>query len=222
MAKGPGIAGALRHFRVACRSGPRHGLLSIHLLRNTNIYPNRGAAISDRYRHPTSHRGIHQRFNGTLHISARVDYGMKALMELTAVAGEDPARLVKADSLARDQEIPPKFLENILRSLRQAGIVASQRGADGGFRLDRPAEEVTVADVIRALDGPLAAVRGAPPEEIVYTGNAEHLREVWIATRAALREVLEHVTLADIAAGQFPSPVGSLLDTPGAWKRRGS
>jgi len=178
--------------------------------------------VSDRYRHPTSHRGIHQRFNGTMHISARVDYGMKALMELTAVASEDPQRLVKSDSLARDQEIPPKFLENIRRSLRQAGIVASQRGAEGGFRLDKPASEISVADVIRALDGPLAAVRGGPPEEIAYRGNAEHLREVWIATRAALREVLEHVTLADIASGDLPSPVGNLLDAPGAWKRRGS
>lgn len=169
---------------------------------------------------PPSARGIHARFNGTMHISARVDYGMKALMELTVAAQEDPRRLVKTETLAREQEIPAKFLENILRSLRQAGIVTSQRGAEGGFRLSRPPAEITVADVIRALDGPLAAVRGGPPEETTYSGNAVHLREVWIATRAAVREVLEHVTLADIASGELPGEVGTLLDAPGAWSRR--
>ncbi|MFM9050544.1 MAG: RrF2 family transcriptional regulator [Actinomycetota bacterium] len=157
-----------------------------------------------------------------MHVSARVDYGMRALMELTSVAFEDPHRLVTSDTVARDQEIPPKFLENILRSLRRAGIVASQRGADGGFRLDRPPAEVSVADVIRALDGPLVAVRGEAPEDVAYRGNAEHLRDVWIATRAAIREVLEHVSLADIATGDLPSGVGTLLETPGAWKRRDS
>jgi DNA-binding IscR family transcriptional regulator len=110
---------------------------------------------------------------------------------------------VKSDAIAREQEIPSKFLEKILRSLRHAGIVASQRGADGGFRLAKPPAEVSVADVIRALDGPLAAVR-----------------EVWIATRAAVRDVLEHVTLEDIAAGAMPGPVNDLLEAPGAWERR--
>lgn len=167
-----------------------------------------------------SHRGIHQRFNGTMHISARVEYAMKALMELTAAYDEDPAFMVKSEAIAREQEIPSKFLENILRGLRHAGIVASQRGADGGFRLARPPAEVSVADVIRALDGPLAAVRGGPPEEVHYSGNAEHLREVWVATRAAVRDVLEHVTLEDIATGDLPGPVNDLLDSPGAWERR--
>ena len=167
-----------------------------------------------------SHRGIHQRFNGTMHISERVEYAMKALMELTAAYDEDPAHLVKSEAIAREQEIPSKFLENILRGLRHAGIVASQRGAEGGFRLARPPSEVSVADVIRALDGPLAAVRGGPPEEVHYSGNAEHLREVWIATRAAVRDVLEHVTLEDIANGAMPGPVNDLLDSPGAWERR--
>ena len=174
----------------------------------------------DEYRRPPSHRGIHQRFNGTMHISARVDYGMKALMELTVVALKDPLRLVKSENLAREQEIPAKFLENILRSLRQAGIVASQRGAEGGFRLALPPADVTVADVIRALDGPLAAVRGGPPEETTYSGNATHLREVWIATRAAVRDVLENVSLADVVSGQLPGPVDELLASPGAWERR--
>jgi Rrf2 family protein len=155
-----------------------------------------------------------------MHISARVEYAMKALMELTAAYDEDPAHLVKSEAIAREQEIPSKFLENILRGLRHAGIVASQRGAEGGFRLARPPSEVSVADVIRALDGPLAAVRGGPPEEVHYSGNAEHLREVWIATRAAVRDVLEHVTLEDIANGAMPGPVNDLLDSPGAWERR--
>lgn len=167
-----------------------------------------------------SHRGIHQRFNGTMHISARVEYAMKALMELTAAYDEDPGHLVKSEAIAREQEIPSKFLENILRGLRHAGIVASQRGAEGGFRLARAPSEVSVADVIRALDGPLAAVRGGPPEEVHYSGNAEHLREVWVATRAAVRDVLEHVTLEDIATGDLPGPVNDLLESPGAWERR--
>ena len=173
-----------------------------------------------RYRHPVSHRGIHQRFNGTMHVSARADYGMKALMELTAAYALDPSLLIKTDALAREQEIPAKFLENILRSLKQAGIVWSQRGAVGGFRLARPPQQISVADVIRALDGPLAAVRGGPPEEISYSGNAQHLSEVWIATRAAVRAVLEQVTLADVASGHMPSDVQLLLDSPGAWERR--
>ena len=167
-----------------------------------------------------SHRGIHQRFNGTMHISARVEYAMKALMELTAAYDDDPHRLVKSETIAREQEIPSKFLENILRGLKQAGIVASQRGAEGGFRLSKPPADVSVADVIRALDGPLAAVRGGPPEEVHYSGNSVHLREVWIATRAAIREVLEHVSLEDLASGDLPTPVSGLLESPGAWERR--
>lgn len=167
-----------------------------------------------------SHRGIHQRFNGTMHISARVEYAMKALMELTAAYDDDPHRLVKSETIAREQEIPSKFLENILRGLKQAGIVASQRGADGGFRLAKQPSDVTVADVIRALDGPLAAVRGGPPEEVHYSGNAVHLREVWIATRAAIREVLEHISLEDLASGDLPTPINGLLESPGAWERR--
>ena len=151
-----------------------------------------------------SHRGIHQRFNGTMHISARVEYAMKALMELTVAYDEDPSHLVKSESIAREQEIPSKFLENILRGLRHAGIVASQRGAEGGFRLARPPSEVSVADVIRALDGPLAAVRGGPPEEVHYSGNAEHLREVWVATRAAVRDQQEQLTLEDLVTRPRP------------------
>ena len=127
---------------------------------------------------------------------------------------------MKSETIAREQEIPSKFLENILRGLKQAGIVVSQRGAEGGFRLAQPPSAVSVADVIRALDGPLAAVRGGPPEEVHYSGNSAHLREVWIATRAAIREVLEHVSLEDLASGDLPTPVSGLLEAPGAWQRR--
>lgn len=149
-----------------------------------------------------------------------MDYAMRALVELVHYSGEDPKRLVSCDSLATSLHIPAKFLESILRSLRQSGIVVSQRGAEGGFRLARSPNDITVADVIRALDGPLAAVRGAPPEDAMYEGRSEHLRDVWVATRAALRDVLEHVSLADIESGQMPEAVTTHLESPGAWKRR--
>ena len=155
-----------------------------------------------------------------MEVSARVDYAMRALVELVHYSGEDPKRLVSCDSLATNLHIPAKFLESILRSLRQSGIVVSQRGAEGGFRLARSPNDITVADVIRALDGPLAAVRGAPPEDAIYEGRSEHLRDVWVATRAALRDVLEHVSLADIESGQMPEAVTTYLESPGAWKRR--
>ena len=155
-----------------------------------------------------------------MHVSAKADYGMRALLELAAAYQEDPARLVKGDAIARSQGIPLKFLEGILRQLRQSGIVSSMRGAEGGYRLDRAPEEISIADVVRALDGPLAAVRGQRPEDVAYTGAAEHLREVWIALRAAMRDVLEHTSLADVAANHLPSEVARLLEEPGAWKRR--
>jgi Rrf2 family protein len=155
-----------------------------------------------------------------MHVSAKADYGMRALMELTVAHAEDPSRLVKGETIAASQGIPMKFLEGILRQLRQAGIVASQRGAEGGYRLDRDPAQVTIADVVRALDGPLAAVRGQRPEDLDYTGSAEHLREVWVAVRAAMRHVLEHLSLADVARGSLPADVTALLSEPGAWQRR--
>lgn len=157
-----------------------------------------------------------------MHVSAKADYGMRALLELTAVHAEDPARLVKGDTIARAQGIPLKFLEGILRQLRQSGIVTSMRGAEGGYRLDRAPDAISIADVVRALDGPLAAVRGQRPEDISYTGAAVHLQEVWIAVRAAMRDVLEHITLADVASNHLPEDVSRLLAEPGAWTRRKS
>ncbi len=145
---------------------------------------------------------------------------MRALLELTAAHRADPGRLVKGEAIATAQGIPLKFLEGILRQLRQAGVVTSQRGAEGGYRLDRDPATVSIADVVRALDGPLAAVRGKRPEDVEYDGASEHLREVWIAVRASMRQVLERVTLADVANGTMPRDLLALLEDPQAWRRR--
>jgi Rrf2 family protein len=152
-----------------------------------------------------------------MRISAKVDYAVRAAVELAAASGERP---VKAESIATSQGIPLNFLENILGELRHAGIVRSHRGADGGFRLAKPADRVTVADIIRAVEGPLASVRGGPPEDASYTGAAETLPRVWIAVRANLRKVVEHVTVADVAAGKIPAAVDRLAEDPEAWVTR--
>jgi Rrf2 family protein len=151
-----------------------------------------------------------------VYISAKADYATRALLMLAA-AGGGP---VKGEVLAREQGLPHKFLENTLTRLRHAGLLETQRGVDGGYRLARPADQITVADIMRSLDGPLAEVRGEKPEEAVYEGAATHLRDVWVAVRAALREVLENVTLADIVTGDLPRSVADLLELPGAWERR--
>jgi Rrf2 family protein len=147
-------------------------------------------------------------------ISAKVDYALKAAAELAVAEGAGP---VKGDLIARAQEIPPKFLENILLELRHAGLVQSQRGAEGGYWLARPAAEITVADVIRAVEGPLANVRGIRPEAVEYHGPAEPLRQVWVGVRASLRGVLESVTLADVARDELPPSLSKLLADPEAW-----
>jgi len=128
-------------------------------------------------------------------VSAKVDYALRALLELAAA---EPGRPVTAERLATAQEIPPKFLENILLELRRAEIVASQRGVEGGYRLARPASEISVADVVRSLEGPIASVRGVRPEEVEYTGPAQSLQPLWVELRASMREVLEGTTLADL------------------------
>jgi Rrf2 family protein len=151
-----------------------------------------------------------------MRISARADYAVRAAVELAA-AGEGPT---KGEMIAQAQAIPLKFLENILADLRHAGIVRSQRGAEGGYWLARPAADVTVADVIRAVDGPLASVRGGRPEDVAYEGAAVPLAQVWIAVRASLRNVVERVTLADIAAGRLPARVAKLAEDPEAWVTR--
>ena len=152
-----------------------------------------------------------------MRISAKADYAVRAVVELAAAEGDKP---VKAERVANAQEIPLNFLENILGELRHAGIVRSHRGAEGGFRLAKPANEVTVADVIRAVEGPLASVRGGPPEDANYAGAAAALLRVWIAVRVNLRRVAETVTIADIAADKLPASVDQLTEDPGAWVTR--
>jgi Rrf2 family protein len=146
-------------------------------------------------------------------VSAKADYAIRAAVELAA-SGDGP---IKGEQIAQAQEIPPNFLENIMSDLRNAGLVLSRRGADGGYWLARPAAEITLAHVIRAVDGPLANVRGIRSEQVVYHGSAEPLRDVWVAVRASLRSVLERVTLADLARGQLPAPVAKLAADPDAW-----
>jgi Rrf2 family protein len=150
-------------------------------------------------------------------ISAKADYAVRAAVELAAATDEKP---VKAERVATAQGIPLNFLENILGELRHAGIVRSHRGAEGGFRLAKPGNQVTVADVIRAVEGPLASVRGGPPEDASYGGAAEALPRVWIAVRANLRAVVERVTLADVAAGHLPARIDKLAADPEAWVTR--
>lgn len=151
----------------------------------------------------------------TVHIPAKVDYGMRALLELACASA--PAT---GESLARAQGLPVKFLAAILNDLRRAGLVSSQRGLDGGYRLGRPADQITVADVMRALDGPLAEVRGLRPELATYEGAAANLQDVWVATRAGLRAVLEQVTLEDIVKGQLPDHIAHLVADPDSWVPR--
>jgi Rrf2 family protein len=154
-------------------------------------------------------------------ISAKVDYAVRASIELAAAQGtSDGARPVKAEALARAQAIPLKFLENILQGLRQAGLVESRRGPDGGHLLARPASEISIADVIRAIDGPLAGVGGRRPDELEFTGSAVPMREIWIAVRSTLRNLLEEVSLADVASGELPEHVAALTADPRAWAKR--
>jgi Rrf2 family protein len=148
-----------------------------------------------------------------MRLSARVDYALRAAAEL-AVGGERP---VTAVQLAEAQQIPPKFLENILSQLRRSGLVRSQRGPEGGYWLARPANEIFLADVIRAIDGPLAGVSGVRPETLSFTGSSEPLRDVWVAVRAALRGVLESTTLADVAGRELPQNVRELAADDDAW-----
>jgi len=150
-------------------------------------------------------------------VSARADYAIRALLELTAAGSGEP---VRGDAIARAQAIPAKYLENLLADLRRARLIGSQRGAAGGYRLARPATSITLADVIRAIDGPLAGVRDDAPEDVSYTGAASAMRDVWVALRASMRTVLEATTLADVASGKLPAGVRRLLREPDVWTRR--
>jgi Rrf2 family protein len=152
-----------------------------------------------------------------MHVTAKADYAVRAVVELAGSSQESPR---KVDQVAQAQKIPVSFLENILTQLRSSGVVRSQRGPEGGYWLARPATEISLADVIRAVEGPLVGIRGQRPEEIEYVGSAESLQQVWVAVRANLRNVLEHVTVADVAAGKLPKPVLALTRSEAAWEAR--
>ena len=149
-----------------------------------------------------------------MRISVKADYAIRASAELATLASNGP---VKAQLIADAEDIPLKFLLNILGDLKRAGLVRASRGVHGGYLLGRPASQITLAEIIRAVEGPLANVHESRPEELVYGGPSEALRDVWIAVRASLRSVLEHVTVADLAAGRLPAAVTSLSKTPDAW-----
>lgn len=149
-----------------------------------------------------------------MRISAKADYAVRAALELAAAGEGGP---VKAEAIALAQGIPHKFLEGILNDMRRGGLVVSQRGGNGGYRLAAPASTITIADVIREVEGPLVSVRGARPPELSYTGPAESLLPLWVAVRANVREILGEVTLADVASAALPARVHSLADNPAAW-----
>ncbi|MER5856760.1 RrF2 family transcriptional regulator [Streptomyces sp. NPDC059688] len=150
-----------------------------------------------------------------MRISARADYAVRAVLELAVRQGNGP---VKAEEIAAVQDIPHKFLEGILGDLRRAGVVDSRRGGGGGYRLARDAAAITVADVVRAVDGPIVSVRGERPTSLSYTGTAQPLLPLWIALRANVRRILEGVTVADLAADALPEPVRALAAEPAAWE----
>lgn len=152
-----------------------------------------------------------------MHVTAKADYAVRAVIELASGSRESPR---KVDELAQAQAIPVSFLENILTQLRSAGLVRSQRGPEGGYWLARAPDAVNLAEVIRAVEGPLVGVRGLRPEELSYEGSAESLQQVWLALRANLRKVLEHVTIADIASGELPPEIIALTEQEEAWTTR--
>jgi Rrf2 family protein len=150
-----------------------------------------------------------------VHISAQADYAVRALL---VMAADPDGKAITGREIATRQKMPVKFVENTLVALRSSGLVTSQRGVGGGFRLGRPAAAISIADVVRAVDGPLAHVRGERPETTAYEPPAEHLQRVWIAVRATIRSVLEHVTLADVVAGSLPPDIVRLSEDPDAWR----
>jgi Rrf2 family protein len=149
-------------------------------------------------------------------VTAKVDYAVRASMVLARAA--DAGRPVKGEQIGTEQEIPVKYLENILSELRQSGLVRSLRGADGGYWLAKPADAVSVADIIRAVEGPLATVRGERAEQLSYGPGAGSLQDLWVAVRASLRSVLEQVTLAQLIDGSLPAHVQALVDDPASWE----
>lgn len=152
-------------------------------------------------------------------ISARTEYAVRAMLIL-AEAAQASAGPVSVETLAQRQSLPRKFLETIVGDLRGAGLVGSTRGARGGYALTRAPERISLGDVFRAVDGPLAEVRGLRPHETAYEGVAEHLPTVWVAVRASLRAVLDETSLADVLTGELPAHVRGLAADPDAWRNR--
>jgi Rrf2 family protein len=152
-----------------------------------------------------------------MRISAKADYAVRAALEMAAADDDVP---VKGERLADAQKIPLQFLEHILLELKHARLIQARRGARGGYWLARDPSEITIADVIRAVEGPLANIHENAPEELVYAGPAERLRDVWVAVRAALRSVLESATLAEVSAGELPWRIEAVLNDPEAWLKR--
>jgi Rrf2 family protein len=150
-----------------------------------------------------------------MRVSAKAEYAVRAAIELAAAGGDGP---VKKNFIVQNQKIPPKFLENILSELRHAGLVESQRGSDGGYWLTKPPQDISVADVMRAVEGPLASVRSQRPEELEYEGTAAPLQAVWVALRGSIREVLESTSLAQLAQDELPSEIHRLADASEAWE----
>jgi Rrf2 family protein len=155
--------------------------------------------------------------NAPVRISAKTDYAIRAALELAA---SPDGSWIKTEAVADRQSIPLPFLLNILAELRTAGLVQSRRGAEGGYRLALPADEVKIADVIRAIDGPLANIAGERPEDVAYAGAAVALRDIWVALRAKMRVVLEGTTLADVCGGTLPPEVAALLTDDDVWRAR--
>ncbi|CAL9368897.1 transcriptional regulator [Streptomyces sp. DH-12] len=149
-----------------------------------------------------------------MRISARADYAVRAALQLASSMDDGP---LKAEAIANAQDIPHKFLESILNDMRRGGLVVSQRGGNGGYRLAKPADSISIADVIRVVEGPLVSVRGVRPPELSYSGPAESLLPLWIALRSNVRQILEGVSLADVASSRLPAGVAALADTPTAW-----
>lgn len=164
-----------------------------------------------------SRDGGGRRDTGRMDISARADYAVRAMLALAASEGGAPCSVVR---LAQEQDLPRKFLEAILGDLRRAALVTSRLGATGGYVLARPAGDICIGDVIRAVDGPLAEVRGERPQTTSYVGAAAHLPTLWVAVRASVRSVLDATTLADVVAGDFPTSVRQALELPGSWENR--
>ena len=152
-----------------------------------------------------------------MRITHKVDYAVRTVVVIARAEAESPGARVKTDQLAEIEAVPPSFLQDILRSLGNQGTLRSTRGPDGGWNLGRPADQITVAEIIRDLEGPLASVRGVRPDELPEHGGVEPFVSLWVAVRAALRSVLDHVTVADLAAGRLPEEIAAMLAAPGAW-----